>query len=331
MKKIPNIQIAIKPIINVIQEKPIFAIFEACLRCNSACQYCDLPLNQKRYEMSRNQIREVFSSLYEDGLRFVLVQGGEPLVRRDIAEILEDLAEIGFNLSLVTNGTLLTPQLVERFSRLSMHISVSLDTLDRERYHIIRGKDQLPQVLNAINALANFSGSKSIVCIVSKINQNDVIDVTKFAKERGFIPIIGAYHSDIGKYGKVSDELAYQKQSAIAIFDSVLKSNLVPQGYYRDYVKDNIKWLSNESLEPCDAGRFSIVIDASGNVSPCLAHDSVGNLLELPLNEILAKFNYQEIKQCSDSSACNLLCARVVGKNLRHPTLGLNMIYSTLN
>lgn len=331
MKKFPHIQTTIKPLINIIQEKPIFAIFEACLRCNSACQYCDLPLNQKRYEMSRTQIQEVFSSLYEDGLRFLLVQGGEPLIRRDTPDILEDLASIGFNLSLVTNGTLLTPELVERFSRLSIHIAVSLDTLNRERYHIIRGKDQLPQVLNGIEALASFSGSKSIVCIVSNINHNDVFDVTKFATERGFIPIIGAYHSDIGKFGKMSDELAYQKESAIAIFDSLLKSNLIPQGYYRDYVKDNVKWLSNKSLEPCDAGRYSIVIDASGNVAPCLAHELAGNLLESPLNEILAKFNNQAIKQCSDNSACNLLCARVVGKNLRHPTLGFNMIRSTLS
>lgn len=331
MKEFPNIQTAIKPIINIIREKPIFAIYEVCLRCNSACQYCDLELNQKRYEMSRTQIKEVFSSLYEDGLRFLLVQGGEPLIRRDTPQILEDLAEIGFNLSLVTNGTLLTPELVERFSRLSMHISVSLDTLNRERYRIIRGKDQLPQVLKGIDALASFSGSKSIVCILSEINQDDVVDVTKFAKERGFIPIIGAYHSDIGKYGKVSDELAYQKQSAIAIFNSVLKSNLIPQGYYRDYVKDNVKWLSNQSLEACDAGRFSIVVDASGNVAPCLAHESVGNLLDLPLKDILRRFNHQEIKQCSDSSACNLLCARVIGKNLRHPFLGLNMLRSTLS
>ena len=65
----------------------------------------------------RTQIKEVFSSLYEDGLRFLLVQGGEPLIRGDTPEILEDLAEIGLNISLVTNGTLLTQELVERFSR----------------------------------------------------------------------------------------------------------------------------------------------------------------------------------------------------------------------
>jgi MoaA/NifB/PqqE/SkfB family radical SAM enzyme len=46
-------------------------------------------------------------------VQFVLLQGGEPLLRRDVPEILEDLSAIGFHLTLITNGTKITPQLVE--------------------------------------------------------------------------------------------------------------------------------------------------------------------------------------------------------------------------
>jgi MoaA/NifB/PqqE/SkfB family radical SAM enzyme len=62
----------------------------------------------------------------------VLVQGGEPLLRRDLPEILEDPSAIGFHLTLITNGTKITALLVERLSRLPIAISISLDTLDRE-------------------------------------------------------------------------------------------------------------------------------------------------------------------------------------------------------
>jgi MoaA/NifB/PqqE/SkfB family radical SAM enzyme len=321
----------IKPLVNLIQEKPILAVFEVCLRCNSECQYCDLPLNQGHSEMTRSQIREVFSSLYQEGIRFLFIQGGEPLIRRDLPDILEDLAEIGFYLILVTNGTLLTPEVSERFNGLPLQISVSLDTLNRERYRKIRGKDQLPQVLRGIEALQDFSGVKTLVCIVSEVNQNDVTEVMEFGRTRGFIPVMGAYHWEIGAYGKVSQELIYHKETVRVVFEKILHSQLVPKGLFNDYVKDNIKWLGDQPLEPCDAGRYSIIIDSSGNVSSCFARPSIGNLLESSLDELMNRFNYAAIKACSDQSSCNVLCSRIVGKTLRHPISGFRTLLSTLN
>ncbi|MGH6634639.1 MAG: hypothetical protein ACRED0_00360, partial [Gammaproteobacteria bacterium] len=68
---------AVKPALNLLRGRPILAVFEICLRCNSACGYCDLPLNLGRYEMKRDEIQRVFQHLYSEGLRFVFVQGGE--------------------------------------------------------------------------------------------------------------------------------------------------------------------------------------------------------------------------------------------------------------
>lgn len=308
-----------RPILNLVQRKPVLAVFEVCLRCNSACGYCDLPLNVGRYEMSREEISRVFTDLYQDGLRFVFVQGGEPLVRRDLAEILEDLAEIGFSLTLITNGTRFTPALVDRLAALPLNLSISLDTLDRDRYRRIRGADQLPSVLAGIELLGEFPHPKYLTCIVSKLNEGDVMDVLRFARARGFIPVMGAYHWGIERYGKVDLTLQYEKQVLGQVFGQVLESGLVPVGYFRDYVRDNIRWLNGGALEPCDAGRYSIAIDASGNVAPCLALKHAGNLLHSSLDEILACFDKAAIRSCSDQSSCNMLCSRVVGSTLRHP------------
>jgi molybdenum cofactor biosynthesis enzyme MoaA len=122
---------ALKPVRNLLVSRPVLATFQVNLRCNSTCGYCDLPLNVGWYEMTWEEIRGVFSCLYREGVRFVLVQGGEPLLRRDVPEILKDLSAIGFHLMLITNGTKITPQRVERLGRLQVAISVSRDTLDR--------------------------------------------------------------------------------------------------------------------------------------------------------------------------------------------------------
>ncbi len=319
----PSWRAVVRPWLNVIRTQPVLAVFEVCLRCNSACGYCNLPLNVGRYEMTREEIRRVFTDLYRNGLRFVFVQGGEPLLRRDLPEILDDLAEIGFGLTLITNGTRFTRELVARLARLPINLSVSLDTLDRARYQRIRGADQLPQVLAGVDLLSEFPHPKYLTCIVSQANRGDVLDVVRFARARGFIPVVGAYHWEIERYGKVDLTLQYQRVDAMTVFEQVLESGLVPRGYFRDYLRDNIRWLSGGSLERCDAGRYSIAIDASGNVAPCLALNHAGNLLECSFYDILARFDREAIRRCSDRSSCNMLCSRVVGSTLRHPLSAL--------
>ena len=311
------------PFTNLMAGRPVLATFQVNLRCNSACGYCDLPLNVGRYEMNREEIQGVFSGLYRDGVRFVLVQGGEPLLRRDLPEILEDLSAMGFQLTLITNGTKLTTHLVERLGRLPLAISVSLDTLDREQYRQIRGADQLLQVLEGIALLKEFPHPKFLTCIVSEVNRTEVPAVVRFAREQGFLPVVGAYHWNVGTYGRPDELLMYDRSSAAAVFSGLLDDELIPPGYLRKFVEDNVSWLRGQKLEPCDAGRYSIAIDASGNVSPCLAFPSVGNLLQLSLSEILGRFDRSAIKTCSDRSSCNRLDGRVVGTILRHPITAL--------
>ena len=313
----------LKPLWSLVRGRPVMAVFEICLRCNSRCGYCDLPLNQGRYEMSREEIRRIFADLYAQGLRYLFIQGGEPLVRRDTLEVMEDLAALGFGLCLVTNGTKLTPAVVARLQEMEASVSVSLDTLDRARYKQIRGADQLGRVLKGIAALESYPHPKFVACIVSDKNRQDVEAVCRFARGRGFAPILGAYHWEVGRYGKVDQDLTFTKEQAAATFDAVLQSQLLPPGYYRGFARDNADWLRGKPLGRCDAGRYSLAIDASGNVAPCLAQPPAGNLREASLPDILEGMDREAIEACSKASSCNLLCGRLVGRNLRDPLTAL--------
>ncbi|WHZ22779.1 MAG: hypothetical protein OJF47_001891 [Nitrospira sp.] len=309
----------VTPIANLLRGRPVLATFQVNLRCNSACGYCDLPLNQGRYELSREEIRRIFGNLHAEGIRFVLLQGGEPLLRPDLVDVLEDLLSLGLHVTVITNGTRLTKDLVARFAALRLPLSISLDTLDRARYRRIRGVDQLPQVLSGLDLLAQYAFPKFITCIVSDVNRDEVPDLVRFAGSRGFIPVVGAYHWKVGLYGKEDLGLMYERSAAVRVFEQLLDEDLIPPGYFRQFVKDSVVWLTGRRLEPCDAGRYSIAIDASGNVSPCLALTSVGNLRESSYQELLDRFDRTEIQTCSDCSSCNRLDGRVVGTILRHP------------
>ncbi|MFZ1558133.1 MAG: hypothetical protein WAT38_18305, partial [Nitrospira sp.] len=55
-----------RPVANLLRGRPVLATFQVTLRCNSACGYCDLPLNQGRYELTREEIRGIFGQLYTE-------------------------------------------------------------------------------------------------------------------------------------------------------------------------------------------------------------------------------------------------------------------------
>jgi radical SAM protein with 4Fe4S-binding SPASM domain len=181
----------------------------------------------------------------------------------------------------------------------------------------------LSQVLGGIDRLNNYPHPKYITCIVSDVNRNDVMAVIDFANERQFVPVVGAYHWDVDRYGKADIHLQYQKEVAKQVFAAVYQSGKIPEGYFQHYVRDNVEWLSDNSLPACDAGRYSIVIDASGNVAPCLALPHQGNLLSSSLSEILDNFDRESIAECSHQSSCNMLCSRVIGSCLRNPIQSL--------
>lgn len=319
----PALRTLYAPVRNLVQGRPLLAVFQVCLRCNSNCGYCNLPLNQGRYEMTREEIRRVFTGLYREGVRVVFLQGGEPVLRRDLPEIIEDLGGIGFFITLITNGTRLTRALLSRMARQRVTISVSLDTLDRERYRQIRGADQLDQVREGIALLREYPYQKCLVCIVSELNRAEVPAVVRFAAEQGFLPVVGAYHWEVGLYGKKDPVLIYERQQAGALFQQLLDRSLIPAGSLKRFTEDNVRWLQGQELEPCDAGRYSIAIDASGNVAPCLSLPSFGNLLKASLSDILARFDRDAIATCSGRSSCNRLDSRIIGSIVRHPLTAL--------
>jgi len=120
--------VQIRPSNRLFAGRPVLVTFQCNHRCNSAYEYCDLLLNQGRYEMTRQEIRAVFGQLYDESIRFVLVQGGEPLLCPDLVDVLQDIFSRGLLLTLVSNGTRLTEDLEREFPALRLPLFISLDT-----------------------------------------------------------------------------------------------------------------------------------------------------------------------------------------------------------
>lgn len=148
-------------------------------RCNLKCQYCR-PLGDEEFLphkelLSFEEIIRVIKVMAKLGLRKVRLTGGEPLLRRNLTELIAQIARIpGIeDLSLTTNGTLLASYARELKEAGLKRVNVSLDTLKRERFAEITQKDAFQEVWKGIESALREGLEPVKINVVSMRGFND--------------------------------------------------------------------------------------------------------------------------------------------------------------
>lgn len=160
-------------------------------RCNLRCQYC-MPEETYRWLPREDILRfgeiarlvDVFGSL---GVTKVRLTGGEPLLRRDLANLVAILSRKPFlrELALTTNGQLLADQASD-LKRAGLHrITVSLDTLQNARFQALSKRDGLAATLAGIAAAraCGFEGTKLDTVVMRGTNDDEVLELLRFAAD----------------------------------------------------------------------------------------------------------------------------------------------------
>ncbi len=128
-------------------------------RCNLRCFYC-MPEEGIRYLpkkdlLSFEEMLRLVSVLATLGINKVRLTGGEPFVRNDLMQLIREIVEIPgiSDLHLTTNGVLTTPH-VHELARLKLAgVNLSLDTLDKHRFHSITRRDEFDAVMKTFHGL----------------------------------------------------------------------------------------------------------------------------------------------------------------------------------
>jgi cyclic pyranopterin phosphate synthase len=171
-------------------------------RCNERCTYC-MPQELQEW-LPREEILTFEETLRlvriaaELGVSKVRVTGGEPLTRRDIVHFIAEIPKISGikSLGLSTNGTLLTRQITPGKTMATalreagvQSVNVSLDTLDREVYSKITGRDLHAQVLEGVDvAIAvGFDQIKLNTVLMRGRNEDQLVPLIEFAASRNLI------------------------------------------------------------------------------------------------------------------------------------------------
>lgn len=251
-------------------------------KCNLHCIGCYsyiVDRNEKK-DLDFKQICNIFNELRVNGLKQVIISGGEPFTRNDFAEICKYINKLGIKVMVITNGTLD----VEKYERALPYIdeiSVSIDGYNEDT-SFIRDRGIMPKVLETIKFLKNKISTRLIVTLHKK----------------------NIMYMD--QYYNLAKELDLQFSFSILTVNS---SNKV----FKDYMLDNLDFekmkeflkrqseviitdtpINNFSMScktRCGAGRNLISIGADGSVYPChMLHESrfkLGNILTENLKDII--------------------------------------------
>lgn len=304
---------------NMVKKRPVLCSFEVTTRCNADCKYCGVDKKKARAtdELGLDEIRRIFTGLKKFGIFYVLLHGGEPLVKEDLFDVIDLIKSMKFRVGLVTNGTLLDEETAKKLSERRVTLEVSLDTLDREKYKQIRGVDMLDTVLGNIRTATKYRRKLwALHAVVSEANHNEIRSLQEFARGLGWRFTALPYIYESGERGRRYDSLVPTKEHATGAFEQLLKSerNQLMRGAYRDV----LKYLRGEDIGPCDANRHSMVLGYTGEFLPCLELPSIGNLRQMDVEDVWEKRDMSRVKNCYKQTPCYYGCSRAVGCVLRH-------------
>ena len=168
-------------------------------RCNFRCVYCmpkevfgkDYAFLERRELLSFEEITRLARVFHGLGIEKVRLTGGEPLVRRNIEQLIGMLSEIpGLDLTLTTNGSILAKKAQALKAAGLQRITVSLDALDNPTFMRMNDVDfPVERVIEGIDAAAAAGLTPIKVNMVVKrgVNETGIVDMARFFRERGHI------------------------------------------------------------------------------------------------------------------------------------------------
>src|SRR5262245_60837223 len=152
-------------------------------RCNLRCHYCmpeqDYVWLPRESLLSFEETAAIVDAFTPLGVSRLRITGGEPLLRRDLPVLIESLAAKAAieDLALTTNGVLLASHAAPLRAAGLHRITVSLDTLDRQRFRELTRSDDLGRVLEGIDAAASagFDSLKLDTVVIRGVNDDELV------------------------------------------------------------------------------------------------------------------------------------------------------------
>lgn len=241
-------------------------LLEITNRCNENCVFCHA---KDKNELSLEDIKTIIDNLGGIKIHDVILTGGEPVLHRELLDILDWFKQQGIECDLCSNGTLIDEEFANKLHSYLTEISISLDTVNPSVYDALRGtKNGLEKVLTGIKKLQKAGIDVHLTNVLTKENYEEIENVIQMAQALkvhsiSFLAVI----TDIAKNKDYTEEIALSKEEKARAMEIIKQ--------YRetsDNLIINTKRMCECMGERCRAGENILGITSEGKLLGCIMH-----------------------------------------------------------
>lgn len=221
--------------------------------CNLRCFYCmpeeDYAVTPSAQLMQLDEIDQIAGIFVSLGVNKIRLTGGEPLVRKDAAAIIEKLSLYPVELTLTTNGTRLHEYLPVLKQAGIRSVNVSLDTLDGDKFMLMTRRDQYRRVLENIQLLSKEDIHVKVNVVMMKgVNDSEINDFVALTKE---LPV----HIRFIEFMPFSGN-SWESSKVFGLKEIL---SVVDQQYSYIKLKDEVHDTAKKYIVPGHVGTFAII------------------------------------------------------------------------
>jgi len=278
---------------------PLFCGHKLTYRCNLRCKMCPFWKRSSR-DSSLEKEKAILKQIHRSGACGIAFEGGEPLLRNDLVNILAFSRSLPLQTSLVTNGTLLESRIDEIAPYVNGAIYVSLDGLEKT-HDAIRGVSGCFK--RTIEGIVASKGKASVTINTTIMAENlcEIEDMVKLAKElnTGMSVAVAYDYCNANASAPTADEIAKTAKKLIA---------MKKKGYPLVNSVSYFKVMAKEKDWKCRPWA-AINVDPNGNlILPCYVRNEYAtsvSVLETDVKAAISRFDWKEIQNCKE---CSLHC-----------------------
>lgn len=259
-------------------DSPYGLLAELTYRCPLACPYCSNPLNMAGYqdELATDEWRRVLAQACDLGVLQCHLSGGEPLLRRDLAEIVADAHGLGLYTNLITSALGLSPPRAEQLRAAGLdHVQISIQADEPTVSDRIAGTPSFQRKIEAMGVVKELGWPLTMNVVLHRQNIDRVAEVIGLAEE------VGADRLELANtqyYG-----WAWRNRDALLPSRAQLEAAETVVRAARERLRDRIDVIYvipdyySRYPKPCMGGWASrqLTVTPNGDVLPCPAAQSL--------------------------------------------------------
>lgn len=315
---------------------PISGTFELSPVCNFACRMCYIRKTAKEVRESPRGLldlaawRRIARQARDAGMLYLLLTGGEPMLWPDFWTLYDELVDMGFLVSINTNGSLIDDKAVAHFLRKPpLKLNITLYGASDETYKALCGVDGVfTRVDSAIKQLCQAGIPVKLNCSLTPQNAQDLDWIVDYGKEKSIPVSVATYmfppvRRDPTMVG-VNDRFTPEESAEHLLrFHRRYNGEEAYRSYLRKLLDGYVEppGLDESCIDPadgkirCRAGKASFWITWDGWISPC------GMMPEpkLDIRDISFQEAWQQLTAMAQALCLSGVCGKCPNQNICHP------------